>query len=168
MQHRVIVADLFCLGQGNVTVVSYWMILLFFTRVIASPPKMDLSYKENTNFVISPIIMNLLFFSFYKFSVNLQFTANRLISFLNTLSSEASTVKSYNVVHNLFITVLQLELHGCVHKRVVNGRGGVFHSIASMQMHLMFLIHKKQQIPLKEKNPLMDFLAEQDTQPHTD
>lgn len=132
-------------------------------QVIASPPKKDLSYKENTNFVIRSIIINLLFFSFCKFSVNLQFTANRLLPSLNTLSSEESTVKSYNLVHNLFITALQLQLYGCVRKRVVNGRGGVFHSIASMQMHLMFHIHKKQQLPLKEKNPLMDFLAEPDT-----
>lgn len=103
MQHPIIVDDLLCLGQGDVTVVSYWMILLFFMQDIASPPKMDLSYNENTNFVTSSIIISLLVFSFCKFSVNFHFfSASRLISFLNTFSSEANMVKLFHLVlvHN--------------------------------------------------------------------
>jgi len=141
--------------------------MIFFSmQHIATPPKMALSYNEHMSFFTSSIIINLLFFSFCKFSVNLQFTASRLIYFLDTFSSEANMVKLCHLVlvHNcIAVETVRLCSQNCC-----KWEGEVLHSLASMQMNLVFHIHKKKPLPLKKKNPVIDSPAYQDAQPHPD
>lgn len=46
--------------------------------------------------------------------------------------------------------------------------GDVFNSPASVQMHMMFHMHKMQLLPTKKNNSLMKLLADPDTSPYPD
>lgn len=119
------------------------------------------TYHDNLNFVTTSIKVILLFFSFSKFSMNLQFTACRLVSFLVFLWANRVKLCYLVLAHNCIV----FGIARLCSQNSCKGMEEVFNSPANMQMYMTFHMH---QFSPKENSSLMEPLADPDTSPYPD